>query len=92
MDWDELIVMLNDMTGYKTKGKLIRNLSDEEKKALAQAQASEENIELVKQRERMAAMGELQEAKSTADLQKTVVDNALKIAAEKEKPKEAAKK
>lgn len=85
-DMSELFTMVLDMTGYKARGKFIRNLTPEEQQSIQQASQQEQNVELVKQRERMESMKELQEMKSAGELQKSIVERGLDAALGPEEP------
>lgn len=83
-DMAEMAHMVLDMTGYKARGNFIRPLTPEEQQALQQASQQEQNVELVKQRERMTAMKEMQDSKAMDDIQKAVVERGLESALEPE--------
>ncbi len=80
VDMDEMVTMLLDMTGYKTKGTFIRKLTPEEQQAMQQAASQENDLELIKQRERMADMKEMNTDKIVGQVQNTVIEKSLEAA------------
>jgi hypothetical protein len=83
-DLAELSTMLIDMTGYKARGQLIRDLTPEEKQAMDKAAQQEQNPDIQKQRERMADMKEMQESQHNADLMQTILEKGMDLALEPE--------
>lgn len=80
VDVQEFSTMLLDTTGYRPRGKFVRPLNEQEQAALKQAQESESNVELTKQRERMQAMAQMQDQKAEAKVQEVIVGKALDMA------------
>lgn len=79
IDMAEIASIIVDMTGYKTRGDLIRPLTEEEKKAI-EAAKSEEHLKLKMQRERMQDLEKLQAQQNEADMQKTIVEKGFDMA------------
>lgn len=87
MDYESVFQMLLDATGLKAKATWVRPLSPQEKQALIQAREHPINADLIKQRERMSSMGELQLQKGEMALVQKAIESqvALEIAKYKEK-------
>ena len=81
-DLQEFSQMVLDATGYKSRGQFVRPLTDEEKQAIQEASQKEQNVELVKQRERMAALGEMQDKKAESDLLQALAERGMDQALE----------
>lgn len=90
-DLEEMFTVFLDVSGFKTKGRFIRPLTKEEQAAMQAAQSQEQNPEIQKQRERMASMSKMQEDQNEADMQQTIVDKAMDLAIEHQKPETAKK-
>lgn len=95
VDMVEVMTMLTDMSGYKSRGQIIRALSEQEQAALQAAAQQEVDAELIKQRERMADMKEMTQAKlqsaqqiaddaNTSDMTNTILKTGLEAALEPE--------
>ena len=95
VDFEEMIRMVLDMTGYRNRADLIRALSPEEMKMLAQP-STEETIKTQMQKERLASQEKTTTQKLTADqemeserlsneLMRTVVTGAMKLVSDQEK-------
>lgn len=57
MDYEEILQMLLDSTGYRKKAIWVRDMTPEEKQSLAQAQQNPQNAALIQQRERLQSIG-----------------------------------
>jgi hypothetical protein len=85
IDFVEVFQMVLDATGYRNKATWVRDLTPEEKKALQAAQENPQNADLLKQRERLATMGQMQQDKGELALAGTALKSkvALEIADKK---------
>lgn len=76
-DIEELFTTFLDISGYEARGRFIRPLTEQEQQALEEAAKKEQNVELVKQRERMGAMKDMQDDKQQSELVKEVAKRGL---------------
>lgn len=77
LDYEEIFQMLLDSTGYRKKATWVRDLTPQEKQAMQEAREHPVNAELVKQRERMAQMKDMQMDKGELDLTKTALQSRV---------------
>lgn len=85
IDFYEVFQMTLDATGYRNRAAWVRDLTPEEKKAIQAAAEHPQNADLLKQRERLGSMGEMQQNKGEMHLAETAIKSkvALEIANKK---------
>jgi hypothetical protein len=77
INYVEAFQMVLDATGYRRKADWVRKLTQEEQKALQAAQENPQTAELVKQRERLSAMGEQTQTKGELSLAETALQGRI---------------
>lgn len=83
VDWIEVGIMLLDVTGYKTRGEIIRKMTPEEIK-IANTPKPESDLKQKLQDSRMADLKELKTMDHDANMQQAIVERGLDAALEPE--------
>jgi hypothetical protein len=85
IDYEEVFQLLIDATGYAKKATWIRPLTQQEQQAMQDAMTHPMTVDLVKQRERMAQMADMQQNKDERAMAKDVLNRQSDFALEDKK-------
>ncbi len=77
IDFTEIFQIIADATGYARKADLVRPLTPQEQQALKAARENPQSMELMMQRERMAAMEKMQQDKGELGIAGEVIKGLL---------------